>query len=112
MQLLRVLIRAWKSITLDFIIKLPPSKEVLTGVTYDSILIITDRLIKYAHFIPYKEDSTAKELVYTFNRNIITNYGIPEEIISNRDKLFTSNFWKSLIDQLGIYQKISTAYHP
>jgi hypothetical protein len=83
---------------LDFIIKLPPSKEALIRITYDSILVVTDRLIKYAHFIPYKEGSTAEELVYTFNRNIITNHGILEEIISNRDKLFISNFWKSLID--------------
>jgi hypothetical protein len=83
---------------LDFIVKLPPSKEVFTGVTYNSILIVTDRLIKYAHFIPYKEDLTAEELVYIFNRNIIVNYGIPEEIISNRNKLFTSNFWKLLIN--------------
>jgi hypothetical protein len=83
---------------LDFIIKLPPSKEALTGVIYDSILVVTDRLTKYAHFIPYKEGSTAEELAYTFNRNIIINHGIPEEIISNRDKLFILNFWKSLID--------------
>jgi hypothetical protein len=83
---------------LDFIVKLPPSKEVFIGVTYDSILVVTDRLTKYAHFISYKEDSTAEELVYTFNRNIITNYRILKEIISNRDKLFILNFWKSLID--------------
>jgi hypothetical protein len=83
---------AWKSIVLDFIVKLPLSKEALTGVTYNSILIVTDRLIKYAHFIPYKEDSTAEELVYTFNRNVIANHGIPKEIISNKNKLFISNF--------------------
>jgi hypothetical protein len=83
---------------LDFIIKLPPLKEALTGATYDFILVVTDRLTKYAYFIFYKEGSTAEELVYTFNKNIITNYGIPEEIISNRDKLFISNFWKSLMD--------------
>jgi hypothetical protein len=83
---------------LDFIIKLPLLKEVLTGVIYDLILVVTDRLIKYAYFISYKEGSTAEELVYTFNRNIIINHGMLEEIISNRDKLFISNFWKSLID--------------
>jgi hypothetical protein len=77
---------------LDFIVKLPPSKEALIGVTYDLILVITDRLTKYAHFISYKEDLTVEELVYTFNRNIIVNYGILEEIINNRDKFFTSNF--------------------
>jgi hypothetical protein len=83
---------------LDFIVKLPPSKEALTGVIYDSILIVTDRLTKYAYFILYKKGSTVEELVYTFNRNIIANYGILEEIINNKDKLFISNFWKSLIN--------------
>jgi hypothetical protein len=92
MRFLRILTGAWKSIALDFIIKLLLSKEALIGVTYDSILVVTDRLIKYAYFISYKEGSTVKELVYIFNKNIIANYGISEEIISNKDKLFTSNF--------------------
>jgi antitoxin component of RelBE/YafQ-DinJ toxin-antitoxin module len=83
---------------LNFIVKLLLSKEALTGVTYNLILIVTDRLIKYAYFIFYKKGLTVEELVYTFNRNIIANYGIPEEIISNRNKLFILNFWKSLIN--------------
>jgi hypothetical protein len=77
---------------LDFIVKLPLLKEIFTGVIYNSILVVTDRLIKYAYFIFYKEDLAIEELVYIFNMNIIINYGILEEIISNRDKLFTSNF--------------------
>jgi hypothetical protein len=77
---------------LDFIIKLPLLRETLIRVTYNLILVVTDRLTKYAYFISYKEGLTVEELIYTFNRNIITNYGIPEEIISNRDKLFISNF--------------------
>jgi hypothetical protein len=74
---------------LDFIVKLPLLKEIFIGVTYDFILIITDRLIKYAHFVSYKKGLTVEELIYTFNRNIIINYGILKEIISNKDKLFT-----------------------
>jgi hypothetical protein len=83
---------------LDFIIKLLLSKEAIIRVTYNSILIIIDKLIKYVYFIFYKKDLTVEKLVYIFNRNIIINYGILEEIISNRDKLFILNFWKSLID--------------
>jgi hypothetical protein len=77
---------------LDFIVKLLLSKEALIGVIYDLILIVTNRLIKYAYSIFYKKGLTVEELVYTFNRNIIVNYGILEEIISNRNKLFISNF--------------------
>jgi hypothetical protein len=83
---------------LDFIVKLLLLKEALIRITYDFILVVTDRLIKYAYFIFYKEGLTVEELIYTFNRNIIANYRISEEIINNRDKLFISNFWKLLID--------------
>jgi hypothetical protein len=77
---------------LDFIVKLLLSKEVFTGIIYNLILVVINRLIKYAYFISYKEGLTAEELIYIFNRNVITNYGVLKEIISNRDKLFTSNF--------------------
>lgn len=103
---------AWESISLDFIVKLPRSREPLTGTVFDSILVVVCRLTKYAHFIPYKEASTAEELAYIFLRNILSNHGMPEEIISDRDKLFISKFWRSLTAQLGSKQKMSTSYHP
>ncbi|KAK6224224.1 reverse transcriptase domain protein [Colletotrichum tabaci] len=103
---------AWHSISLDFIVKLPKSREPLTKTWYDSILVIVDRLTKYAYFIPYLESSTAEDLAYTFLKYIISNHGLPKEIVSDRDKLFTSKFWKSLISQLGADHKLSTAFHP
>ena len=103
---------AWSSIALDFIVKLPKSKEPLTGKEYDSIMVIVDRLTKYVHLVPYSESSTAEDLAYTFTKVIFAQHGMPDEIISDRDKLFTSQFWQSLTDQLGIKHKLSTAYHP
>ena len=78
---------------------------------YDLILVIMNRLIKYRYFILYKEASSAEELAYMFLRVIAANYGLPEEIISDRDKLFTFKFWKSLVNQLRIHHKLSTSYH-
>ncbi|KFY86131.1 hypothetical protein V498_07592 [Pseudogymnoascus sp. VKM F-4517 (FW-2822)] len=103
---------AWKSIALDFIVKLPLSKDPLTGIEYDSILVITERLTKYGKFVPYLEASDAEALAYTFLRVILADHGMPEEIISDRDKLFTSKFWKSLMALLGTNHKLSTAFHP
>jgi hypothetical protein len=80
-------------------------------VKYNSILIIINRLTKYAYFILYLESSNTKDLAYTFLRNIIVNYRMLEMIISDQDKLFISKFWKSLIDQLGTKHKLSTAYY-
>ena len=102
---------AWKSIALNFIVKLSKSKKRVIKTTYDFILIITDRLIKYKYFLSYKKVTFAEDLTYTFLRIIVANHELSDEIISNRDKLFTSKFWKFLINQLEIHHKLSTAYH-
>ena len=103
--------RAWKSIALNFIVKLSKSKERVTKTMYNSILMITDRLIKYEYFLSYKKATFAKDLTYTFLRTIVVNHDLSDEIISNRNKLFTSKFWKSLVNQLEIHHKLFTAYH-
>jgi hypothetical protein len=95
-------------VALDFITKLPLFKELMTGVMYDSIMIVTDRLTKYAYFISYLESSLTEDLVYIFHKHVVINHRFPQRIISNRDKLFISRFWKSLMDLLGIYHKLST----
>ncbi|KAL2010903.1 hypothetical protein VTN00DRAFT_3621 [Thermoascus crustaceus] len=104
--------RPWQSISLDFITDLPVSKEPLTGIIYDSILVIVDRLTKYAYFLPYKKSSNAEELAYTFLQIIFGNHGMPEEFVSDKDKLFTSGFWQTLTRQLGSKHKLSTTAHP
>jgi hypothetical protein len=81
-------------------------------VEYDSILVITDRLTKYAYMLLYKEASDAEELAYTFLRIVVANHGVPDEIISDRDKLFTSKFWTALTGLLGVKRKMSTAFYP
>ena len=63
---LPILKGAWKLIALDFIVKLPLLKDLLTGVEYDSILVIIDRLTKYKYFILYLEASDVEALAYTF----------------------------------------------
>ncbi len=102
---------AWKSIALNFIIKLSKSKKKVIETMYDFILIITDRLIKYKYFLSYKKATFAENLTYTFLRIIVANHELSDEIISNRDKLFTLKFWKFLVNQLEIHHKLSTAYH-
>jgi hypothetical protein len=38
--------------------------------------------------------------------------GLPLDIVSDRDKLFMSRFWKALHKLTGVKLKMSTAYHP
>ncbi|XP_044721262.1 integrase core domain-containing protein [Hirsutella rhossiliensis] len=84
----------------------------MTNVKYDSIFVITDRLTKYGYFLPYKEASNAEELAYVFLRTIVSNHGLPNEIVSDRGSTFVAKFWQALMAQLGTKHKLSTAYHP
>ena len=73
--------------------------------------MITDRLTKYGYFILYKKASLVEDLVYTFYKYVVGNHGLPEKIISDWDKLFTSKFWKSLMDLVSTKHNLSTSYH-
>ena len=97
---------------MNFIVKLPLSKDTITDIKYNSNLVVVDRLTKYAHFIPWEEKRNAKDLAKVILKEIIANHGIPQSIISDRDKLFTSKFWNTWTQQLGTKVKLSTAYHP
>ena len=101
----------WASVVMNFIIKLPPSKKLLTEVIYNSILTIVNQLIKKVRFLPYKEVSDAEELTYTFLRNVTVLQRLSDKIISDRDKLFMLRFWTALTRQLRLSHKLSTVYH-
>lgn len=112
LQPLQVPQRPWESVAMDFIVKLPASADPVTGESYDSILVIVDRFTKFGRFIPYRETWGAKELAHIFVKYVVANHGTPQTLITDRDKLFTSNFWTSLSQELGIKHRLSTAYHP
>ncbi|GKB83583.1 putative mitochondrial protein [Tanacetum coccineum] len=43
---------------------------------------------------------------------ILVLHGLPESIMSDKDKVFLSNFWKALFAKLKVKLKLSTVYHP
>jgi len=77
---------------MNFITKLSKSTNSATEDKYDSILIMINKLIKYSHIIACKEKFTAEQLRYIVLNRLIKYHNIPKELISDRDKLFTSNY--------------------
>jgi hypothetical protein len=102
----------WEVVMMDFIVKLPKSKDHMTKEAYDSILTITEKLTKYTYFIPYREATSAEQMAATFVERIIATHGTPSKIITDRDVKFTSKFWQTIIKHLGIHHAMSTSFHP
>jgi len=55
----------------------------MINIKYNNILIIINKLIKYAYFINYIKVLNVEDLIYTFLRTIFANHDILIEIISN-----------------------------
>ncbi len=53
---------------------------------------MVDRLTKYSHFIPYSETIIAQQLGCLVLDRLVRYHGIPTVFITDRDKLFTSNY--------------------
>jgi transposase InsO family protein len=96
----------WEDISLDFITGFPKSKG------FEAVLVVVDRLSKYSHFILMRHPYTAKSVAELFVKEIVRLHGIPNSIVSDRDPLFVSHFWKELFKMQGTTLKMSSAYHP
>ena len=112
LQLATVPEAPWDEVTMDFVVKLSKSKDPATDEPYDSIMVIVDKLTKYAIMVPFKETFNAEQLGHVLLDRLIRDHGIPKGITSDRDKLFTSNYWRTLIGAIGTKLRLSTAFHP
>lgn len=91
---------------MDFITSLPKSKQ------YDVILVVVDRLTKYAHFLALAHPFTEKDVAEKFINEIAKLHGFPKTIVLDRDRVFVSQFWKELFKQAGTQLCLSLVYHP
>jgi hypothetical protein len=97
---------ALQDLTMDFIEQLPKSEG------YDTILVVVDKFTKYAHFFPLKHPFTAVGVAQIKLDCVIKLHGVPRSVVSDRDKIFTSQFWKHLFKVLDVKLALSTSYHP
>ncbi|QRV83408.1 Retrovirus-related Pol polyprotein from transposon [Ceratobasidium sp. AG-Ba] len=93
-------------VSLDFIMDLPESNG------YNAVLVLVDKLTRYAHFIPCTTRINEIETAELFRDHIWAQYGLPRQIISDRDSRWTGAFWDHLTSILGIKRSLTTAHHP
>jgi hypothetical protein len=74
----------------DFIVGLPKFDNKYV------ILDVVDHLSKYAHFCALQNPFKSSIVAQVFMDNIFKLHGMPQSIIINRDRTFTSHFWQEL----------------
>ena len=77
---------------MDFIIGLLKSKNLDNKVEYNRIIVIINKVTKYAYFLLYKKISKVKYIAFYFTSIVIAQHRALDKIIINRDIYFTSKF--------------------
>ena len=76
------------------------------------IMVVVDRLTKYAQFCALSHPFKAITFATAFMETIQNIHGNPKFIVSDRDPIFTGNFWTKLFSCLGTQIAHSSSYHP
>ena len=98
--------RPFEVITIDFIPELPDSNG------FDNVLVVVDKLTKFGIFIRCTTGITEEETAALLFKHVFSIWGLPQQIISDRDTRWRNSFWKEVCRLMGIKRSLTTAYHP
>ena len=111
LQSLLVLTHCWKDLLIDFFTGLPILPD-WKGNSYDSILVIVDRLTKMVYYEPVNVTIDALGLAKVIIDIVVRHHGLPDSILTDRALLFISKFWALLCYFLDIKRSLFIAFHP
>ncbi len=106
LQPIAIPLQPFEVVTMDFIPELPKSEG------YDNCLVIVDKLTKYGMFIPTTTTISAEDTAKLFFHHVVAHYGLPRQVITDRDVRWSSTFWEQLCILMGIKRALTTAHHP
>ena len=92
---------------MDFVTHLPRTPQ-----GHDAVWVIVDQLTKSTHFLAVRMTFTLERFCRLYIREIVRLHGVPISIVSDRDRRFTTHFWKSFQKAVGTRLTMSTTFHP
>lgn len=98
--------QVWEDVSMDFITGLQQSR----GSTV--IMVVVDRLSKYAHFVPLPIRFDAWHVATAFVETVVKHHSFPVTLVSDRDSVFLNEVWENFLRLSGTKLHFTTAYHP
>lgn len=75
------------------------------------LLVFVDYFSCWVELFPMR-NASAQTIAAIFRREILTRWGVPDFILSDRGTQFLSAMFKEICGTWGVTQKLTTAYHP
>nr|GFB87998.1 RNA-directed DNA polymerase [Tanacetum cinerariifolium] len=88
-----------------------PKLIVVMQRAKDSIMVVFDRLLKMAHFVPCLKTFDASQIVRLYFAKIMKLHGVPKTPTFDQDVKFVSHFWRTLWTRLGYKLQFSSSRH-
>jgi hypothetical protein len=83
----------------------------VTAQGHDMVLVLEDRLTKFAYFVPAKSTDTAEDAAKRAFGACFCVHGVPRVLYSDRDALFTSKFFGALMALMHVKQSMGTSHY-
>jgi hypothetical protein len=79
---------------------------------FDAIQVYVERLYKVKHFQACRTTDGARELADNFIKRVVSQHGVPECVVSDRDPRITAHYYQEVSRRMGTQLSMSTAHHP
>lgn len=98
--------KPWQMIYIDFVGPLPRSRN-----GYTHLFVAVDAFSKFVRIQPMR-NATSKGVVQYLKDHIFHTFGVPNVIVSDNGKQFTSEIFKKFLETYGVKLWLTSKYHP
>ena len=95
----------WDTLSIDIVGPLPLDRS------HKFLIVFMDCFSKYTILIP-SSNHTASTVSEALMLHVISYFGTPRRLLSDRGREFISSIWTKLLRSLGIQQVLTSPYHP
>ena len=100
--------RPWQIVTMDLVGKFAPAENTLNT----HCLVIVDKFSKFVVLEAVPETLSAAQTAEIFLRRVVSVFGVPSLVITDRGTQFSARLWKQLLEKIGSSAALASSHHP